>query len=262
MRAVVLHGANDLRYEEVPTPTIGPDEILIRTRAAAVCGTDLRIVDGTKTLGVRIPGITGHELAGDVAQVGGEISGFRVGDRVSVAPVVTCRNCYYCTHGMDNLCVSRKAIGYEYDGGFAEYVAVPAPALAAGNVHHLADHVSYEEGALAEPLACCINGNEKAQVRLGQSVLIVGAGPIGLLHLQLARAAGASEVIVSEPHSHRRNVAREMGATTVVDPLNEDLAEIVGAKTSGLGVNAVIMAFGATQVVNQMIGLARKGGIV
>jgi L-iditol 2-dehydrogenase len=262
MRAVVLHGPNDLRYEEVPTPAVGTDGLLIRTRAAAICGTDLRIVDGSKTRGVRIPGIIGHELAGEVVEVGREVSGIGEGDRVSVAPIIPCRNCYYCQHGMENVCAHREAIGYEFDGGLAEFVSIPGVALAAGNVFHLPDHVTFAEGAMAEPLSCCINGNEKAHVGLGQAVLIVGAGPIGLMHLQLAAAAGASEVIVSEPHAHRQRIAGEMGATAVVDPTTESLANVVMARTGGLGVDAVIMAIGASGIVNEMLGLVRKGGYV
>ncbi len=260
MRAVVLYGPNDLRYEEVPTPTAQAGEIVIRTRAAAVCGTDLRIIDGTKTRGVRIPGIIGHEIAGEVWEVGPGVAGFRVGERVSVTPIVSCGFCFYCTHGMENVCSNMRALGYELAGGFAEYVAVPATAVGAGNVRHLPEAVSYEEGALAEPLACCVNGIEKAQVGLGQAVLIVGAGPIGLMHVQLARAAGASEVIVSEPRPHRRRLASELGATTVVDPTTEDLAAVVAARTAGLGVDAVIMAVGVADIVGELLRLVRKGG--
>ncbi len=260
MRAVVLYGPNDLRYEEVPTPTARAGEIVLRTRAAAICGTDLRIIDGSKTRGVRIPGIVGHEIAGDVWEVGSGVSGFRAGERISVTPIVSCGVCYYCTRGMENVCADMSALGYELAGGFAEYVAVPAAAVAGGNVYRLPDAVSYEEGALAEPLACCINGVEKAMVGLGQTVLVVGAGPIGLMHVQLARAAGAGEVIVSEPRPHRRRLAGELGATVLVDPAAEDLAAVVAAKTDGLGVDAVIMAIGVADSVGDLLRLVRKGG--
>ena len=262
MRAVVLYGPNDLRYEEVPTPAAGPGEVLIRTRAAAVCGTDLRIVDGTKTRGVRLPGIIGHEIAGDVAEVGEGVTGLAVGDRVGVTPIVSCGRCYYCLHGLENVCDDMTAFGYDLHGGFAEYVLVPARAVAAGNVFHLPANVSYEEGCLAEPLACCINGAEKVRLALGQTVLIAGAGPIGLMHLQLARAAGASEVIVSEPQAHRRRFAREMGATAVVDPTTGGLPGVVAERTGGLGVHAAIMAIGAAPIVDEIFALVRKGGFV
>ncbi|MCL4467261.1 MAG: alcohol dehydrogenase catalytic domain-containing protein [Chloroflexi bacterium] len=262
MRAIVLHGPNDLRQEEVPLPVLQPGELLVRTRAAAVCGTDLRIIAGTKTRGVTIPGIIGHELAGDVAELADPVANFRVGDRVCVAPIIACGHCYYCTHGLENLCGDQQIIGYNHSGGFAEYVRVPARAVAAGNVFRLPPGVTYEEGALVEPLSCCVNGHEKSRLRFGQSVLIVGAGPIGLLHLQLALAAGAAQVIISESLPGRRRKAAEMGASAVVDPANEDLAAVVRARTEGVGVDAIVMAFGAPELVNSTFSLARKGGVV
>lgn len=262
MRAVVLYGPNDLRFEEVRTPTPGPGELLLRTLAAAVCGTDLRIVDGTKTRGVRLPSIIGHELAGDVAAVGEGVSGFHVGDRVSITPIVYCLTCYYCSHDMENMCANNRALGYDVDGGFAEYTLIPAEAVAAGNVFHLAEGISYEEGALAEPLACCLNGAEKSRLGLGQTVLVAGAGPIGLMHVQLARAAGAREVIVSEPSAVRRERALSLGATTVIDGTHDDLAELVRERTAGIGVDAAVMAIGATGIVGQLLDLVRKGGVL
>ena len=262
MRAVVLHGPNDLRCEEVPTPTTGPGELLLRTRAAAVCGTDLRIVDGTKTKGVRLPCIIGHELAGEVCDVGTGVTGFVVGDRVGVTPIVYCRACYYCTHDMENMCANNRALGYEIDGGFAEYTLIPAQAVVAGNVFHLPSGVSFTAGALAEPLACCLNGSEKSRLGLGQAVLVAGAGPIGLMHVQLARAAGAREVIVSEPSAARRGRALGLGATVVVDPALEDLAAIVLDRTDGVGVDAAVMAIGAVGIVGELLDLVRKGGVL
>ena len=262
MRAVVLYGPGDLRYEQVPDPALEPGDILVRTRSAAVCGTDLRIVAGSKTRGLRIPGIIGHELAGDVADLVQPVEGIRVGDRVTVAPIIACGRCYYCRHGLENLCTDQDIFGYNRDGGFAEYLRVPASAVRAGNVFRLPDGVSYDEGALAEPLSCCVNGAEKSQVRPGQSVLVIGAGPIGLMHLQLALAAGAGEVIVSEPSPHRRSLAAGLGATAVVNPGEQDLQATVKELTGGVGVDSVIMAIGLPQLVGETLGLARKGGVV
>jgi L-iditol 2-dehydrogenase len=260
MHAVVLHAPNDLRFEVVPTPEPRPGEILVRVRSAAVCGTDLRIVDGSKTRGVRYPSILGHELAGDVAAIGEGVAGVAVGERVCVTPIVYCLKCHYCLHGLENMCVQNRALGYDFDGGFAEYALVPAQAVAAGNVYKLPDRASYDEGALAEPLACCVNGQEKSRVSMGQSVLVAGAGPIGLMHVQLARVAGAREVIVAEPQAHRREVARQMGATVAVDPGDGSLSGVVAERTGGLGVDAAIMAIGAAGIVDATLSLVRKGG--
>lgn len=262
MRAAVLYGPNDLRPAEVKTPRIASDEVLVRVRACAICGTDLRIIDGTKSRGVHFPSIIGHEIAGEIAELGSDVKGLAVGERVAIAPVVPCLSCYYCKRARENTCLNREAIGYEYDGGFAEYVRIPAKAMAAGNVYPIPAHLSFEEAALAEPLACCLNGNEISRIGLGDTVLLVGAGPIGLMHLQLARAAGASQVIVSELLPHRREAALRFGAGLVVDPSETDLSEFVRAHTDGLGVDQVMMAIGASRVVNQAISLARKGGTI
>ncbi|MHB1132648.1 MAG: alcohol dehydrogenase catalytic domain-containing protein [Chloroflexota bacterium] len=262
MRAAVLHGSNDLRVEEVPDPLLQPGDLLVRTYAAAVCGTDLRIVSGSKTRGVRLPGIIGHELAGEVVAVAPPAAAFAVGDRVSVAPIISCGTCHYCLRGRENLCGNQEVLGYNLDGGFAELVRIPARAARAGNVFRLAPGIDYAAGALAEPLACCINGHEKLHLIKGQSVLIMGAGPIGLMHLLLAAVAGAGEIIVSEPQLHRRDLARALGATVVVDPASEVLADVVAARTDGLGADAVILAIGVPRLVDDALKLARKGGVV
>lgn len=260
MRAAVLHAPNDLRLEEVPIPDPGPGEVLLRTLSAAICGTDLRIVDGSKTRGVRYPCILGHELAGEVAAVGPGVSKVEAGERVAVTPIVYCLRCHYCVHGRENMCLENRALGYDYDGGFAEYTLVPAEAVRAGNVYRLPEGVTFDAGALAEPLACCVNGQELARIGAGQSVLVVGAGPIGLMHLQLARAAGAEPVIMAEPQPHRREKALRLGASAAVDPAADDLEGLVREHTGGLGVDVAIMAVGAAGATDTVLRLVRKGG--
>jgi L-iditol 2-dehydrogenase len=262
MKAAVLYGPADLRPAEVETPRIGADEVLVRVQACAICGTDMRIIDGTKSRGIHFPSIIGHEIAGEIAEVGPEVKGYAIGERVAIAPVIPCLRCYYCKRALENTCADREAIGYEYDGGFAQYVRIPSKAMLAGSMHRIPAHLSFEEAALAEPLACCINGNEISGIRLGDTVLLVGAGPIGLMHLQLARAAGAGLVIVSELLPHRREAALRFGADHAVDPAETDLGEFIRGKTEGLGVDHVVMAIGANKVVNSTLSLVRKGGTV
>lgn len=262
MKAAVLHGPDDLRVEEVPTPRAGPGEVVVRVRANGICGTDLRVVGGTKTRGVVLPRIIGHELAGEVAEVGAGVTAVRVGDRVSVAPIHHCHRCAYCLNDRENVCLNRTALGYEYDGGLAEYVLVPAASVAEGNLVRVPETLSFEEAALVEPVACCVNGNELSRVRLGDRVLILGGGPIGLIHLQLARLAGASRVIVSEPTPHRRAVASRLGADVALDPTTDDLLAIVRDLTDGLGADATILAFGAPELVDLALNATRKGGTV
>jgi len=260
MRAVVLYGPNDFRPAVVETPAIGPDEILLKMEKAAICGTDIRILEGKKTKDVHYPSIIGHEFAGVIEQVGSGVEGFASGDRIVAAPLIPCGVCRSCRTGRENACTHRRAIAYQYDGGFAEYIRIPAEIIRNGNVLRLPDHVSFEEGALIEPLACCINGMKNAGVGFGDVVLIAGSGPIGLFHLQLAKIAGARKVIVSEPVESRRAMAKKLGADVTVDPTSEDLTKVVMEHTDGLGADVVIMAIGVPSLVDQCLKLCRKGG--
>ncbi len=262
MKAAVLQAPKDLRLSDIALPEAGPGELVLRVRAAAVCGTDLRILTGRKTKGVRFPSVIGHEFSGEVVQAGDGVTAFRVGDRVCMDPVIPCRACAYCRAGLENVCLHRQAMGYEFDGAFAEYIRIPAIALQAGNVFKVPDGMSYEAAALAEPLACCINGQRNAGVRLGDSVVVLGAGPIGLMHAALARAAGARQVIVSEPNALRRQAAAERGVDHVCDPSSESLEAFVKARTEGLGADVVILAIGVPQLANEALTLVRKGGRV
>ena len=262
MRAVVLAGPNDFKAGQIETPKIGEGELLLQMKKAAICGTDIRILEGKKTKDVRYPSVIGHEICGVIKEVGEKVKGFAVGDKVAIANVIPCHSCKSCLTGRENACLNRKAIGYEFDGGFAEYVLIPQIALASGNVVKLPEQVSFAEGALIEPLACCIRGLKNAGTGINDIVLIVGAGPIGLMHLQLSKIAGASKVIVSEPILSRREKAAKLGADLVVDPTTENLQQIVMQETDGLGVDVIVVAIGVPQIVNSTIKLCRKGGTV
>ncbi len=262
MKAAVLRGPNDLALTAIATPSAGPGDLVLRVRAATVCGTDLRILTGRKTKGVRFPSVIGHEFAGDIVEVGAGVTTFAVGERVCVDPVVPCRACAYCKSGRENVCQHRQAIGYEFDGAFAEYVRIPAIALEAGNVFRVPAHMDFEAAALAEPLACCINGQRNADIRLGDTVLVLGAGPIGLMHAALARNSGARQVIVSEPSAARREAALARGVDQVCDPKSTPLVPFVQGLTDGLGADVVIVAIGVPELTNEALAAARKGGHV
>ena len=262
MKAAVLRGPNDLALTTIATPQAGPGDLVLRVRAATVCGTDLRILTGKKTKGVRFPSVIGHEFAGVVVEAGTAVKDWKVGDRVCVDPVVPCRGCAYCKSGRENVCQNRQAIGYEFDGAFAEFVRVPAIALEAGNVFRVPDGMDFEAAALAEPLACCINGQRNARIDLGDTVLVLGAGPIGLMHAALAKSAGARQVIVSEPSAARRQAALERGVDAVCDPSSESLVDFIKARTDGLGADVAILAIGVPALVNEAFTAVRKGGRV
>lgn len=260
MKAAVFYGPNDMRLEDVEMPSYNEKELLVKVNVAAVCGTDVRIFQGKKTKGVRTPSVIGHELVGTIYEVGGEVKGFEVGERIAVEPVIPCGSCHYCQNAMENVCANRTAIGYEYDGGFAEYIRIPEAALKSKNIIKIPDHVSLEKAVIAEPLACCINGMKKANVKVNDVVVIIGGGPIGLLHVQLAKIAGAKTVILSELIEHRREKAELSGADIVVNPESESLINIVKKATEGLGADVVITAIGIPQLVNESITLLKKGG--
>ncbi len=265
MHAAVFLGPNQMELREVPRPEVGPGEVLLRVGACAVCGTDLRIFGGGKTRGVYPPRVLGHEIAGEVMAVGEgaeEMASVQVGQRVAVPPGIPCMACRFCNTGHENLCKRRKGLGYFYDGGFAEYMLVPAAGVQRGLIFAIPASLSDAEAAIAEPLACVVNGQRKSQVRLGDVVVITGAGPIGLMHLQLSRLAGARTVLVSEPSAERRTLAGELGATRTVDPTQENLAEIVRNETEGDGADVVIAAIGVPMLVNQLLQITRPGGRV
>lgn len=243
-------------------PKVGDGDILLQMKKAAICGTDLRILEGKKTKGVRYPSVIGHEICGVIAEVGKAVEGFCVGDKIAVANVIPCHACNSCLNGRENACLRRKAIGYEFDGGFAEYVRIPQIAIESGNLVKLPAHVSFAEGALIEPLACCVRGLRNAGTGFNDTVLIVGAGPIGLMHLQLAKIAGARKVIVSEPIASRREKAEKLGADFVVDPASENLQDIVMRETDGLGMDVIVVAIGVPKIVNSTLKLCRRGGTV
>lgn len=262
MKAVRLLAPNAFPVRDIDKPTINDDEILLKMKSCAICGTDMRILTGAKTKGVRYPSTTGHEIAGIIEKVGKNVAGYEEGERVAVANVIPCHSCEMCLTGHENACLHRQALGYEFDGGFEEYIRIPKVLLDSHNIVRLPDNVSFEEGSLIEPLACCLHGQKNMGIKMGDIVLIEGAGPIGLMHLALAKAAGAKKVILSEPNDFRLGKAREMGADITIDPMRESLKDRVMEETEGQGADVVILAIGVPAIVNEAFVLAKKNGCV
>ena len=261
VKAGVLKDINEISYMTVDDPKLQPGDLMVRVRAATVCGTDIRILRGRKTAGIRYPSILGHEFAGEVVDTGGH-SQLHKGQAVCVCPAFACGHCEYCIRGAENLCRNLTAMGYEIDGAFAEYVRIPARGVAAGNVFAMPEGTSFEKAALAEPLSCVMNGQERVGVNMGDIVTILGAGPIGILHVKLARLAGAQHIIVSEPNPLRREAAINAGADVVVDPTAENLLERVRQESGGLGADVAIVAIGVPSLANDAIRLVRHRGRV
>jgi L-iditol 2-dehydrogenase len=259
MLAAVYHGANDLRVEQVPVPDISADELLLKVVNTSICGTDLRILhgghrkypDGT----VRIPG---HEVVGEIAALGGNVKGLSVGQRVFVAPNMGCGHCRQCVSGNNNLCANYDAIGITIDGSFAEYVRIPAAAILQGNILPIDDDVDPVAMALTEPFACVLRGQNAIDVRVGDVAVVIGAGPIGVMHILLARLRGASQVIVSEFNPARLEQAKSFGADIAVAP--DGLEQAVQDATHGEGADAVIVAAPAHAAQEAAVKIAGIGG--
>ena len=262
MQAIVYHAPGDIRVEDIPKPECGPGKLLVRVDACAVCGTDLKSRQHGNPR-IKAPLVMGHEFTGIVEVVSSDAVGdFVPGDRVVMATSVSCGRCYYCLHGWRNLCENLAPMGFSYPGGMAEYVAIPALALQGGHAVKVPPHVEAKCAALAEPVSCAVNSVRQCDVRQGDTVLVMGAGPMGLLNALVARAAGASTILLSEPNPLRRNQAANFDLDRILDPETDDVTKIVRDVTGGRGADVVIVAAPAIPPQEQALSLVRKRGTV
>jgi L-iditol 2-dehydrogenase len=261
MLAAVYHGPNDIRVENVQKPEINKDELLVKVLSASICGTDLRIFHGNHRLyppgTIRIPG---HEVVGDIVAVGGGVTGYSIGQRVFVAPNMGCGHCKQCITGNNNLCANYQALGVTMDGGFAEYMKVPANSIRQGNIIEVSKDVDPAVAALMEPFACVLRGQNAVHIKPGEVVLVIGAGPIGVMHTKLAKVRGAGKVIVSEPISTRADQVRKMGADLVINPVEQNLQKVLDEVTDGQGADVIIVAAPVHAAQESALDLAAIGG--
>jgi len=254
MKAAVVYGAKDVRIEQVDVPPIGSKEILVNVKYCGICGTDLHIRNG-KYSSEYFPLIPGHEFTGEVVKVGDEVKNVRVGDRVTVDENVGCGVCYFCKHNQKLMCEKINQIGIHSNGAFAEYVKAPADLA-----FKLPQNISYKYGTFIEPLTCVIHANERMNIQLGSSVTIIGAGPIGLIHLEIAKLRGACPVIISEVDKSRLEAAKKLGADYIIDASDKDLTGEIRKITSNRGVDLVIEAAGSPLTYQQAMEIVRPGG--
>ncbi|TET12199.1 L-threonine 3-dehydrogenase [Candidatus Aerophobetes bacterium] len=241
MKAAVLENLEKMVVKEVRTPTIGKEEILVRVRSCAVCGSDIRIYHQGNPR-VKPPQIIGHEIAGEVVEVGEGIENFKVGDRVATGADVPCGVCKFCKNGLGNNCSINYAIGYQFPGGFAEYIPLNETTVKYGPLHKIPDNLSFDEASLAEPLACCLNGYELANLRIGDTVAVIGAGPVGLMLVELAKNLGAGKIILSQRSKERLKVAKKFSADIFISSSEENFRQRVMEETKGEGVDVVMVA--------------------
>ena len=261
MRAYVYEKAGVSRlFQDFPRPEARGDTAVIRVRACSVCGTDLRAWQHGNER-ITPPRITGHEICGEIVEIGASRRDFTVGQRVSLAPAIGCGACYPCSRGFTNLCDNLKTIGFQFNGGFAEYMEVPAIAFDRGNVYPTPEGVPDEEAALAEPIACVVNGQEFLHIGAGDSVAIFGSGFIGCMHAELARMSGADPIIMIEPNRSRAEAAHALiPFSSLIVSSETDLHAEVKKATGGRGVDVIVTACPVGQAHRDAVSLAAKRG--
>jgi L-iditol 2-dehydrogenase len=260
MKAAVYRGINDVRLEEVAVPEIGPGEMLVRVHTCGICGTDLKKIS---TGSHSAPRIFGHETSGVVAKVGAGVRKYAVADRVMVFHHIPCRECYYCRHRTFAQCATYKKVGctagFEPSGGgFSEYVRVMDWIVEKGTVR-IPDDVSFEQASFVEPANTCIKGIETLRLEPGETVLVMGQGPIGMILAMLAKRAGAS-VVTSDLYPERLTMSRSFGLSQTIDASNSDVGKTVREMTEGRGADAVILAVGGSGLIRPAMDAARPGG--
>ncbi len=262
MRVARFYAPGDIRIEDMPEPTPGPGEVKIKVRACSTCGTDVKI----SRFGhhhIDPPRVMGHEIAGEVTEVGEGVEGWAAGDRVQVIAAIPCGECEFCRRGSMTICPNQVSMGYHFDGGFAEYMIVPRNVLAVDGLNRIPDGVSFAEASVAEPFACAINAQNLARVGDGDVVVVIGSGPIGCLHVRLARARGAAKVFLVELSRERLDMAAALvHPDAAIASGEEDAVAKVRELTDGRGADVVITAAASGAAQEQALEMiARQGRI-
>jgi L-iditol 2-dehydrogenase len=255
LRVAVYHSNKDLRIEEMEVPAIGPGELLVRIEASGICGSD--VMEWYRAH--KVPLVLGHEIAGEVVEAGERVERFQVGDRVAVTHHVPCMTCHFCRSGHHTVCDTLRTTNFD-PGGFAEYVRVPAINVERGTFL-LPDSVSYEAGSFIEPLACVIRGQKQARFFPGCSVLVIGSGISGLLHIMVAAALGAGRIVATDVIESRLELARELGAEATISA-TDDVPARFRELNEGRGADLVILCAGATPAVDQALKAVSRMGTI
>ena len=262
MKAAYMTGPMQIELRQVPRPQTTEDGVLLQVKTCGVCGSDLRRWREGPAAN-SLPLIAGHEVVGVVVEVGAQVRDYAPGERLALATDVHCGKCYYCQRGLYNLCDDLHLIGITpgYDGGFAEYMLLTGEMLRGGIIHRIPDGLSFSAAALSEPLSSVLSAQIQADTTLGDTVVVMGAGPIGCMHIAVAQARGA-RVILSEPSAVRRQIAARFNPELIVDPMSQDLAAEVRRVTGGRGADIAICANPVAATHSQAVELVRKRGKV
>ncbi len=262
MKAAILYNPGDMKIGELDVPEIGPGDVLVRNSVTLTCGTDLKTFRRGHPL-AKLPMVMGHEFAGIVESVGRDVTRFSPGMRVVAANSAPCNQCYFCAKGQPSLCerLGESIIGFTSQGAYAQYVRIPAN-IVSQNTHVIPEGVSFEEAALLEPLSCVVHGNDLAGAQENDELVIIGAGPIGLLHLQALKSQRVERIVVVDVSESRLKAASNLGATEIIDASGRDPVEQVRSISDGRGVDIVIEAVGRPETWQQASSMVRKGGMV
>jgi L-iditol 2-dehydrogenase len=253
-----FHSPGDIRIEDAAEPAPGPGEVKIRVRNCSTCGTDVKISKHGHHH-IRPPRVMGHEIAGEITEVGDDVSGWQPGERVQVIAAIPCGTCEECRRGRMTVCPNQESMGYHYDGGFAEYTIVPAKVLAVDGLNRIPGGLGFAEASVAEPLACVLNGQELARVGDGDDVVIIGAGPIGCLHVRLARSRGAARVFLADLNADRLAMSAERVRPDATI-CGTDLVDQVLKLTDGRGADVVVTAAASGAAQEQALQMAARQG--
>lgn len=261
MLVLRFYAPGDVRVEEAPMPQIGPDEILLRVRNCSTCGTDVKILHNGHQ-NITPPRVMGHEVAGEVAEVGANVRGWSVGDRAQVIAAVPCGDCYECRKGWMAVCQNQTSIGYQYDGGFAEYMVVPHAVLKVDGLNRIPDGVGFDEASAAEPFACAINAQELLGIEEGDTVVVFGAGPIGCMHIRIARGVHkAGRVFLVDVNAERLAMSADaVHPDEVINAAQVDVVARIMELTDGRGADVIITATAANVTQEQAIAMAARNG--
>jgi L-iditol 2-dehydrogenase len=261
LKAAVYYGPNDIRIEEADYPHCPKGGLVIKVKAVGICGSDLRTyLFGSEKIDP--PMILGHEVAGEVIEIDKDHHTYRLNDNIAMAPGIYCNKCYYCKHGMKTMCDNLQELAFQFQGGFAEYMPIPGIAFERGRIVSIPEGLSFEHAALCEPPTSCIMAQERAEVSSGDTVVILGAGPIGCIHIQVARFRGATTIIVIETSPERLKKSKSFNADYYlyagkVNPIAE-----VNKITNGLGADKVIVAAPSAKAQEQAVEMCRKRGTI
>jgi len=261
MKAIEYHAPGAIRVSTVAMPQCSADEIRAKVDACAICGTDLKTYVHGNTR-IKPPKIMGHEFTAVVETVGENVRGFEIGQRIAMATSVSCGRCFYCSRGHTNLCLDLRPMGFTYNGGMAEYVTIPARALNNGHVIKVPAGVKAEHAALAEPVSCAVNACTNSNIKQGDTVLVTGSGPMGIINACVARHFGAEKIIVADTNPLRLAHAANFGFDLIVNPDTQDLRQVVLDFTGQIGADVVVVAAPAKEPQQQALDMVRKRGTI